>query len=66
MSALRTMSMQNLTRTREIISSHGANNGIASLQNILISSGFSQSLRNAFDDAQRVRCARCRTADARR
>jgi hypothetical protein len=50
MSALRAMSMQNLTRTREIISSHGANNGIASLQNILISSGFSQSLRNTFDD----------------
>jgi len=50
MSALRAMSMQNLTRAREIISSHGANNGIPSLQNILISSVFSQSLRNAFDD----------------
>jgi hypothetical protein len=51
MSALRAMSMQNLTDTRKNISSHGDNNGIASLQNVLISSGFLQSLRSALDNA---------------
>jgi hypothetical protein len=50
-SALRAMSMQNLTDTRKNISSHGDNNGMASLQNVLISSGFLQSLRNALDNA---------------
>jgi hypothetical protein len=51
MSALRAMSMQNLTHARANISSHGDNNGIATLQNVLISSGFLQSLRHALDNA---------------
>jgi len=51
MSALRAMSMQNLTYARANISSHGDNNGIATLQNVLISSVFSQSLRHALDNA---------------
>jgi hypothetical protein len=51
MSALRAMSMQNLTDARKNISSHGDNNGIASLQNVLISSFFLQFLRNALDNS---------------
>jgi hypothetical protein len=51
MSPQRAMSMQNLTRMRENFSSHGDNNAIPALQDVLISSCFSQSLRNAFDDA---------------
>jgi hypothetical protein len=51
MSALRAMSMQNLTHARANISSHGDNNAIPALQNVLISSVFLQSLRHALDNA---------------
>jgi len=51
MSALRAMSMQNLTHARANYSSHGDNNEMAALQNVLISSGFLQSLRHALDNA---------------
>jgi hypothetical protein len=51
MSPQRAMSMQNLTRMRENFSSRGDNNTRAALHDVLISSCFSQFLRNAFDNA---------------